>query len=221
MAITTIRDQTPAELKKEYLALISRPKVSEEKVHQFLVDFPMFLPLWYPYENTVFSKLPLGNQHTTDFAHVREDSPGAKWHFIEIEKPCDRLFTKAGNPSAKLTHAMRQLHDWESWYLENRDYVGRHFPFSELRLANIHANPELRLVIGRRAEIGNNERKLMQRLSDRPIMIMTFDRLADQISWPSCEHEKSLKTCSFVNGRIKRIAEMQMNITFSVSSRRV
>lgn len=205
------------ELREEYLATVSRPRVAEEVVHQFLVDYPVFLPISWPYQNTVFSKLHLGSQHATDFCHIRVDSPGAKWHLIEIEKPGDRLFTKSGNPSSKLTHAMKQLYDWESWFIEERDYVLRHFPHKTLM--NEHGlipESELQLVIGRRSELGDNERKLMQRLTSRPIMIMTFDRLAEQVSWPACETEETLRTCRFAGGEIETISAMKMNVSFSV-----
>src|SRR5687767_13568986 len=96
-------------LQRKFLKLINRPDVSEEELHQFLVDFPVFVPALWPYENTIFSKLTLANQHTVDFAHARTNTPGATWHLIEIERPQDPLFTKAGNPTAKLSHAMRQL----------------------------------------------------------------------------------------------------------------
>src|SRR5262245_355668 len=109
-------------LHMRYLNLINRIDVSEEDVHQFLVRYPAFLPLLFPYENTVFSKLPLGNQHVVDFAFARENTPGVTWHLIEIEKPQDRLFTKSGNPSAALSHGLRQILDWKTWFLENRDY---------------------------------------------------------------------------------------------------
>jgi hypothetical protein len=210
-----------AQLRKKYVDLISRTRVSEETIHQFLVDYPVFVPIWDPYQNTLFSKLSLGSQDCTDFAHIREDTPGARWHFIEIEKPQDRLFTKGGNPSAALTHAMRQLQDWKTWYLEERDYISRQFPYGDLmRKLGLCSNPELRLVMGRRATIGGDERKLMDRLRDTGIWIMTFDRLVDSLSFPICNREKPLRTCAFRNGKIVNLAELEINVSYRLSTKR-
>ena len=206
-------------LQRKYLKLINRPDVSEEEVHQFLVEYPVFIPAWFPYENTIFSKLKLGNQHTVDFAHARTNTPGATWHLIEIEKPQDQLFTKAGNPTAKLTHAMRQLQDWYGWFIEERDFVFRRFPHqSFMREAGLW-KPELWLVIGRRASVADSDRRLLQRLNEGHIMIKTFDSLLDQAAWPTCEKRKPLRCCNYVNGRIEVISEMKMNISYSISSK--
>ncbi|HEU0099110.1 MAG TPA: Shedu anti-phage system protein SduA domain-containing protein [Allosphingosinicella sp.] len=120
----------------------------EEVLHRYLVKYPALLPLWRPWQNKVYSKFPLGNQHVTDFAFVRDDSPGLRWHFIEIERPNDRLFTKAGDPTARLSHALRQLHDWHNWFINNRDYVATYFPNSE-RIKKIGlTDPHLTLIMG-------------------------------------------------------------------------
>jgi hypothetical protein len=205
-------------LQARYLDLINRPDVSEEEVHQFLVRYPAFLPLWFPYENTVFSKLPLGNQHVVDFAFARENTPGVTWHLVEIEKPQSRLFTKSGNPSAALSHGLRQILDWKTWFLENRDYVRRYFPYREQVDAIGLCEPELLLVIGRRAEVADGDRKLMQRLSNG-VDIMTFDRLAEHIFSPPCDRRYPIRSCRFVGGVVQKVsieAEMTMSVHWSV-----
>lgn len=209
-----------SELRADYLSLIDRRDVTEEDIHRFLVTHPAFLPLWWPYDNTVFTKLPLGSQYVVDFAFAREDSGGVTWHLIEIEHPQFPLFTKAGNPSAKLTHALRQVLNWKSWFQENGPYVARHFPFSGEVSRHGLIQPHLHVVIGRRRGIRNEEQKLMRQLNFAAD-VMTFDRLAEQVSWPACEREEPLRTCTFSRGEIKRVlplAEMRMNVSWELVS---
>jgi Domain of unknown function (DUF4263) len=208
-------------LQRKFLKLINGADVSEEDVHQFLVNYPVFVPALWPYENTIFSKLSLANQHTVDFAHARTNTPGATWHLIEIERPQEALFTKAGNPTAKLSHAMRQLQDWYSWFIEERDFVFRRFPHqSFMRKAGLW-KPELWLVMGRRASVADSDRRLLQRLNEGHVIIKTFDWLLDHAAWPACDRSAPLRCCNFVNGRIAVISQMKMNVSFSLSSKRV
>ena len=74
------------QLQEEYEQLLDGPVQKEEVYHQFFVKYPIFLPLWKPYNNVIFSKLNLSTQHQVDFAFARENTPGMTWHFIEIEK---------------------------------------------------------------------------------------------------------------------------------------
>lgn len=207
-------------LQRRFLKLINRPNVAEEEIHQFLVQYPVFVPALWPYENTIFSKLNLGNQYTVDFAHARTNTHGATWHLIEIEKPQDLLFTKAGNPTAKLSHAMRQLQDWYSWFVEERDFVLRRFPHqSFMREAGLW-KPELWLIMGRRASVADSDRRLLQRLNEGHIIIKTFDWLSSHASWPTCVRSAPLRCCSYVTGRIEVISEIKMNVSFSISGKR-
>lgn len=207
-------------LRTQYFALIDRADVSEEEIHQFLVRYPVFLPLWFPYQNTIFSKMPLGNQHITDFSFARMDSPGVTWHFVEIEKPQDPLFTQSGDPTTKLTHAIRQLHDWETWFINNRDYVQRHFPHRELMRQIGLYKSSLHLVMGRRGSLAEEQRQLIQRLETPGIEIMTFDRLATRLSSPAYDVEQPLRSCRFIGRQIQKIEtafEISMQISFTIT----
>lgn len=44
---------------------------------------------------------------------------------VEIERADNTLFTNGGDPSSKLTHAIRQVQDWKLWIRDNRDYYQR------------------------------------------------------------------------------------------------
>ena len=207
------------EIRAAYLDLLERKGVTEEEIHhQFLARHPALLPLWWPFDNTVFTKLPLGAEYVVDFAFARENTPGVTWHLIEIEHPKFPLFTKSGDPSAKLMHAVRQVLNWKTWFMENLGYVTRYFPFSDRIGLRGLAEPELIVVIGRRGGIGREQQKLINQLGYR-VQVRTFDGLAEQLSWPACEREQPLRTCRFVNGNVEAmtpLAEMRMKVEWEI-----
>ena len=59
----------------------------------------------------------------TDFVLERDEQ---EYVLIEIERPDFPLFTRHGDPTAKLTHAQRQVEDWLDWISDNKDYAQRH-----------------------------------------------------------------------------------------------
>jgi hypothetical protein len=209
--------RTFEELENDFKQLLRDAKDDEERIHQFLARYPALLPLWRPLQNVVFSKLALGNQYIVDFAFARENSLGLTWHLIEIEPPTYRLFNKSGDPSARFTHAQRQLLDWASWFEENRDYVAKHLPFGsrarEMRLSK----PELILVMGRRSQIEDRNRSLLRSISEYPFRFMSFDRLTDELYSPAVEWGKPIKCCRYVSGRAEMIHSMRMNVSYTIS----
>ena len=202
--------------KREFLALIERDDPTEEDVHQFLVARPHLLPCFLaPFRaahthfqnNKVFSKLPLGSQHVVDFAWVTGSTEGFRWCLLELEHPHDRLFTKSGDTTAKLNHGLRQLRDWQTWFLRNRQYVTEHLPFHVADISPLATYPSLVLGIGRRHTLNNHDKAQLERLNDNSsrIHIMTFDRLADHADYPAY-NSTSIETCAFRDGSIIAIA---------------
>jgi len=102
----------------------------EEAVHQLLAAHIEF---WNGIVRLsggcpLYSKIRFGGDFVLDFAYVDMSSNGAEWHFVEIEGPRWHLFTKAGDPSAHLTHALRQVRDWQYWVSSSPNYARRIFP---------------------------------------------------------------------------------------------
>jgi hypothetical protein len=62
--------------------------------------------------------------------------------FIEIENPSMPLFTRAGNPTSQLTHAIRQVQDWKSWVRNNSQYLQKELAFklNNEELLNVQAH---------------------------------------------------------------------------------
>lgn len=69
----------------------------------------------------------LSDKYIVDFAIFSRDrwsnDPCLLCTFVEIEAPSMKLFTKSGNPSAHLTHAVRQVQDWKGWVTSNISYL--------------------------------------------------------------------------------------------------
>jgi hypothetical protein len=97
----------------------------EEKIHNFLAKHPQILQQIFG-PGLVESKFHLADAYVTDFLSIDgtpSNSPKVPVYFIEIERPNLPLFTKSGDPSSYLTHALRQVQNWKQWISENRNYI--------------------------------------------------------------------------------------------------
>jgi hypothetical protein len=100
----------------------------EEKIHQFLDRNPYAFAHLY-IDGLLFSKFRLADAYIPDFVAIGRK----RWSqllaplvtFIEIERSNMPLFTKSGDPSAFLTHAIRQVQDWKKWVGDNRSFLHR------------------------------------------------------------------------------------------------
>jgi Shedu protein SduA, C-terminal len=94
---------------------------------------------------------------------------------MEIEASTHKLYTRAGNPSAALTHAEQQVLDWLAW-------LDEYAPYARSRLPGLRRACGL-VVIGRRPDLSEKDR---ERLRWRNIMyagrltILTYDDLLDR-----------------------------------------
>ena len=199
----------------EFIDLMdSTPPQSEEAIHQYLVKYPALIPIWRPLDGVVYSKFKLGTEHVTDFAFVRDDTPGLRWTFVEIEKPGDRLFRKNGSPTAALTHALGQLHQWAEWFQNNRDYVKNNWPHGTRARKIGMAEPHLILVMGRREADLWDRRELLQRFGGG-VEVRTFDGLEFNLKMPAVEDEATLRCLSYSSsGWDKELSSMRLEISF-------
>ena len=176
-------------LATKYLSLLDG-ETGEHEVHDFLKKHPFLLMTGIlgggaDLERVaLFSKLRLGDEHVTDFALVTADSDGARWTLVELESPKAALFTKAGDPSAELTHGLRQLDDWSRFFKRDPAYAKR-------RLGEVHQNARIRgpieiwraptymVVIGRETSLTPDTRARRAEMNDNHPrrQIATYDRL--------------------------------------------
>ncbi len=85
------------------------------------------------------------------------------------------LFTRQGDPTAKLTHSMRQVEDWLDWISDNKDYAQRHI------LPEV-SEPEAWVIIGLRSRMDKKSKKALAR-KNRELnrtKIRTFDDLTSE-----------------------------------------
>ncbi|MGO9610549.1 MAG: Shedu anti-phage system protein SduA domain-containing protein, partial [Verrucomicrobiia bacterium] len=127
----------------------------------------------------VISKVRLGGEYTTDFvAGYGRASNGFIYQLIEIETPQAAPFTKAGQPSERLTHALQQVDDWDKWLTLNPEETRKIFPAARY---NPSKYTRYTIIIGRR---GNSKRWLDKRnqlSQNRGVAIRSFDHLTDRL----------------------------------------
>ncbi len=174
---------------------------SEREAQRFLEENPEVLAqhLGGGHGRWVIPHQRLGSELITDFVIGERNSGGTFWHAVELESPKARMFSRNGDPSAKLNHAIRQITDWRAWLDRNQNYAARPRSESGLGLTDIHSQVHGIIIIGRRDSIepGTNDRR-RQLCADSNIQIMSYDRL---IEWAQtrCDHwenwYRSLREC--------------------------
>jgi hypothetical protein len=124
----------------------------------------------------------LGAEHVPDFVVGERHSFGFEWQVVEIESPSAKMFTKSGDPSKVLNHAIRQITDWRSWLKRNQDYASRRREENGLGLVDIDGSVKGLVIIGRRHTIdpSTNERR-RQLCSDLNIEIHSYDWLVERL----------------------------------------
>lgn len=161
------------------VALAAAP--NEAAMQEFLQENPRFLfqHLTAGRGYWVIPHKHLGAEHETDFLIAESDAGQLTWHAVEIERPQAPLFTAKGDPSAALTHALRQISDWRNWLSHNRDYASRSREHSGLGLANIDPELEGLVIMGRETKTNALTEQLRRRLMrENRVRIYTYDWLA-------------------------------------------
>ena len=132
----------------------------------------------------VIPKKRLGSEHETDFVIRQKASGTFEWYAVELERPQAKMFNKNGDPSAALTHALRQISDWREWLSQNRDYATKPREQSGLGLTGIDPELEGLIIIGRDADIDRRATASLRRRLERThrTKIETYDWLLSQAS---------------------------------------
>jgi len=175
----------------------------EQDVHSFFEEYPYVFEFACP-SGLVISKMPLGSSFVTDFVLAIKDlnsnDPTPVVALIEIERPSLSLFTKSGDPTSNLTHAIRQVQNWKRWLAANRGYF-----VDELRRA-LESEPTWHegqcwtrdklihelgdgfhdryiVIAGRREQLKRSDRLLLGQMNRdlRDIVIITYDVVIDAV----------------------------------------
>jgi hypothetical protein len=154
----------------DYIKLLDY-NASEAEVHDFLASHSYFFNtiLRMYGASPLYSKIRLGSQYEVDFAFFDTGSYGTEWYLVEIEAPSKRMFTKAGDPTSFLTHAIQQVRDWHTWIHENLDYARKLMPHIEYPLGYV--------FIGRRAHLTHDTKIKLRRMAHDHRMFMHIHTL--------------------------------------------
>lgn len=143
--------------------------LSEAEVHKFLLKYPVVLNA---YGSTVVSEIWLGNRYRIDLIVTSGGLLDAV-QLVELENPNLVLFTKAGRPSAKITHAKQQVEDWLRWWREN----------PEQRPENLRGAVEPRglVIVGKSRDLTDEQRRILAHLNQgSDVQIITYDEVLEQ-----------------------------------------
>lgn len=154
----------------------------EEDIQSFLAKNPIFLVqhLCGGHGRWVIPKQKLGAEHVTDFILGQKSSIGYEWYAVELESPNAKMFTKSGNPSAALIHAIRQIQDWRAWLQRNQDYASREKNKKGLGLIDITSNVKGIILMGRRKDIEEKTNELRRQMGhESQIEIHSMDFLLE------------------------------------------
>ena len=150
-------------------ALLDRTDVHEKRdVHPFLVEHTYFL---HPALETIVSEpaIGVGTEFRPDFI-IREAT--GEYILVEIENPKRPLFTKRGDFTADVSHAVQQVEDWQEWMEQN-------LPTAQRRYPDI-ISPRGLIVIGRCSNLSQKERQKLARRNINTrgrLELLTYDDL--------------------------------------------
>lgn len=166
------------DIRKEWDELMKSDDV-EEKYHKFLADHSAMC--WGTNIFFTISKLNFYGEYTPDFVLVDERSSlGLEYTLVEIEKPSTVTITQQENPSAALTHAMKQIRDWKHWIERNSQNVGSIFPSKFSHETNTHI--KYMLIAGKRSSITHEQQAERIRVANEVgYDIRSFDFITDNL----------------------------------------
>jgi hypothetical protein len=153
---------------------------NERDMQSYLEEHPLLLiqHLGGGHGRWVIPQQRLGGQFVTDFVIAEKSSIGFEWVAVEIESPTAQIFTKKGDPSKTLNHAIRQISDWRAWLKRNQNYAARSREENGLGLTDIDSDIPGLIIIGREKTLNPNTRELRRQLgANLNIKIHTYDWL--------------------------------------------
>lgn len=157
----------------------------EEDIQLFLQNNPALLiqHLGGGHGRWVIPKPRLGGEYVPDFLIAERHSFGYEWQAVELESPLKPMFTKKGDPSQYLNHAIRQITDWRAWLKSNQAYAARSRDEGGLGLTDIDTNVRGLIIIGRRSAVAKETMvRRRQMVQDLNIEIHSYDYLISSLA---------------------------------------
>jgi hypothetical protein len=188
------------EVLRELVAVLDADE-SEESIQKCVESHPELWRFVTANKPIVIPKMKLGERFVTDFMVFGSrhwcQSQTLAANFVELERAGARIFNRNGDPSATLTHAMRQVQDWKQWVSEHKQEVRDRLVEKTLMRSErspfegtLAGHPVFGfydyyvIVIGRRHTMTIDERVRLQRMNEdtRGVKIVTYDMLIDCVS---------------------------------------
>jgi hypothetical protein len=154
--------------------------VSEAPLQRFLEQNPLVLVRYLAGGHTrwVIPGLRLGSQFAPDFVIGEQYARRSRWTLIELESPSVKLFTREGDASRALGHAVGRIRGWRGWLHDHERFAREH-----LNLAHVTGNAQALILIGRRARLGPEDAQRRRDLeAAHKVAIHTYDWLVDGAS---------------------------------------
>lgn len=98
--------------------------IKEEAMQVFLKENSFVL---HPSADCI-PKKKLGEDFVTDFVLVATTTQGPTYVLVEIERASHPVLTKDLSLSAPVSHALKQIRDWDVWLEKNKAYVQNKLP---------------------------------------------------------------------------------------------
>jgi len=98
----------------------------EREPHSVLMKYPLAVfsaVNSYPTNGYLIPEFSLGGEFFADFVAVSGASGMLELEFIELEPIDTPMFNKKGDPSPRLSHAIRQVSDWRAFAKRNDSYL--------------------------------------------------------------------------------------------------
>ncbi len=165
-----------ADNRRDYLAALEAAQ-RERDLQEYLSKNPIILAqaVGGGHGRWVIPQFRFGSNLVADFVVGERHSFGYEWLLVELESPKTKMFTKKGDPTTALTHAIRQIEDWRSWIRKNIDYVSRPTENGGLGLIDIHDSAKGLILTGREKEItSDTHERRRQMCLDNGISIHTY-----------------------------------------------
>jgi len=184
-------DQEPSQGQVEELKRVIDSAKVEEDVQAYLAKNPHYMIQHFSggHGRYVIPKQKFGSEYVSDFMVAERNSMGLHWTAIELENPNSKLFTKAGSPTAELTHAIGQILEWRTWIANNIDYARRRLKNDGLGLEQVDGNVHGIILMGRNTELTEKTNAVRRHYKQSMnIDIHTFDWLVDVAEKPGLFH---------------------------------
>jgi len=151
--------------------------VSEAPLQRFLEQNPLVLVRYLAGEHTrwVIPGLRLGSRFAPDFVIGEQHARRSHWTLIELESPSVKLFTREGDISRALGHAVGRIRGWRGWLHDHERYAREH-----LNLAHVTGKAQAVILIGRRARLRPEDVQRRRDLeAEHKVTVHTYDWLLD------------------------------------------